>query len=155
MQEMAREHGGLIKHFGGRMARRFYFVEREDIFICIDFAFIKACRAWQPERGTFSTCFAAFAHGECLHFVRDRGYAIRTPERIKLKAKQARELLERGVRLNDAAAQVELTVEHLRQALAATTGLAHDLKGFDLHIDPRPTPWEVLEMEEEELELAA
>jgi hypothetical protein len=47
--------------------------------------------------------------------------------------------------------ELSCTKTELKDALLATAGVAHDVKGFDLHVCPRPTPWEVLEAEEDRL----
>ena len=47
--------------------------------------------------------------------------------------------------------ELGISRDDLKDALLATAGVAHDVKGFDLHVCPRATPWEVLEAEEERL----
>jgi hypothetical protein len=45
--------------------------------------------------------------------------------------------------------ELGISRDDLRDALLATAGIAHETKGFDLHVCPRLTPMEVLEAEEE------
>lgn len=196
---MYAEHIALVKTFGRRYVARYRHMRAEDVFSCIDFAFIKACRAWDPARGRFSTIFARLIEGECSHWRRDHGYGIRSTDSCQAIGNMARRLMGDGLTLRQVRQQMhgELLaaglsakgcrdsevgilartviaardrlqaslpvwgtmpeieaaideVEHrlaaavLAEALRATEGLAHDVLGFELHADSRPTPWEVL-----------
>jgi hypothetical protein len=193
------EHIALVKAFGRRYVNRYRHMRAEDVFSCIDFAFIKACRAWDPARGRFSTIFARLIEGECSHWRRDHGYGIRSTDACQHLGNLARRLMGEGLTLRQARDQMrgellaaglsargsrdsevgilartviaardrlkaslpvwgerpaveaaidevedQLVAAVLRESLRATEGLAHDVLGFDLHADSRPTPWEVL-----------
>lgn len=145
--EMYRKHQGLLRLIGRKMLRKYPFVNRDDIFSCIDSAFIKTCRAWDPLRGTFSTLLSVFAEGDILHFIRDNNWLIKAPGSVRQHGQRARRLLESGVSLSDVLAQLQITEDALRHALVATQPAEHDIRSFDLHICPRATPWELLEAE--------
>jgi DNA-directed RNA polymerase specialized sigma subunit len=147
--QMYAEHIGLVKMFSGRMAKKFWFIESETIFSLADIAFLRACRAWAPERGAFSTCLAFYIEGEIKHWVRDNGFALKAPGRVRDIGSRARRLLQEGMSMEEVCERFEISRDELKEALLATSGLAHDVKGFDLHYSTYPTPWEVLEAEEE------
>lgn len=144
---MYAEHIGLIRMFGGRMVRKFWFLDAETIFSLADIAFLRACRAWQPERGAFSTCLGVFVEGEIKHWIRDNGFALKAPGKVREIGARARRLIQDGASPDDVCEQFRISREELKDALLATAGLAHDVKGFDLHLSTYPTPWEVLERE--------
>lgn len=147
---MYAENIGLIRSFGGKLARKYgHCLAREDIFSCVDMAFIKACKAWDPARGRLSTIFWSFAQGEVLHYLRGHNWSIKATHKVRLLGNQARKLM--GLGWEPAAICKELCCSKtdLKEALLATAGIAHDVKGFDLHISHYPTPWEVLEAEED------
>lgn len=150
---MAREHGGLIKYIGSKMVRKFWWIDTEDVFCCIDFAFLKSCRAWDPERGKFSTIFSMFAQGELLHWTRDRGFAVKAPHKVRALGSQIKQLLEKGYTKQAVIAELQITDTELKDALIAVSGMAHDIKGFELHVDPRLTPMEWLIEQEEQQEM--
>lgn len=147
---MYAENIGLIKMFGGKLARKFgHCMAKEDIFSCIDLAFIKACKAWDPERGKLSTIFWSFAQGECLHYLRSHNWTIKATHKSRLLGNQARKLMALGWDPAAVCRELGCSKDDLKDALLATAGVVHDVKGFDLHVCPRATPWEVLEAEEE------
>jgi DNA-directed RNA polymerase specialized sigma subunit len=149
---MYAEHIGLIKSFGGKLARKYgHCIAREDIFSCVDMAFIKACKAWNPDRGRLSTIFWAFAQGEVLHYLRSHNWTIKATHKARLLGNQARKLMALGWESAAVCRELSCSKTDLKDALLATAGIAHDVKGFDLHVSPIPTPWEVLEAEEERL----
>lgn len=141
---------GLIKMFGSKLCRKYgHCMAREDIFSCVDMAFLKACKAWKPERGMLSTIFWSFAQGECLHFLRSHNWSIKATHKMRLLGNNARKLLALGWDPAAVCKELECSKSDLKDALVATSGMAHDVKGFDLHVCPRMTPWEVLEAQEE------
>lgn len=142
------EHIGLVKMFGGRMARKFWFLEAETVFSLVDVAFLRACRAWQPAKGKFSTCFGVFVEGEIKHWIRDNGFSVKAPGRVRDLGARARRLMQGGMSAEDACVALKISREDLKDALLATAGMAHDVKGFDLHYSQHPTPWEALEASE-------
>jgi DNA-directed RNA polymerase specialized sigma subunit len=149
---MYAENIGLIRMFGGKLCRKYrHCMATEDIFSCVDIAFLKACRAHDPERGKLSTIFWTFAQGECLHFLRGSNWTIKATHKARLLGNSARKLMALGWTSLAICKELGCTKTELKDALLATAGVAHDVKGFDLHVCPRPTPWEVLEAEEERL----
>jgi DNA-directed RNA polymerase specialized sigma subunit len=147
---MYAENIGLIKMFGSKLIRKFgHCMAKEDIFSCIDVAFLKACRAWKPERGKLSTIFWSFAQGEVLHYLRSHNWSIKATHKMRLLGNQARKLMALGWDSAAVCRELSCSKNDLKDALLATAGIAHEVKGFDLHVCPRMTPWEVLEAEEE------
>jgi DNA-directed RNA polymerase specialized sigma subunit len=147
---------GLIKSFGGKLARKYgHCLAREDIFSCVDMAFIKACKAWNPDKGKLSTIFWSFAQGEVLHYLRSHNWTIKATHKARLLGNQARKLMALGWDTVAVCKELNCSKNDLKDALLATAGVAHDVKGFDLHTCPRPTPWEVLLAEEERLAAAS
>jgi DNA-directed RNA polymerase specialized sigma subunit len=148
--KMYAEHIGLIRSFSGKLARKYgHCLAREDIFSCVDMAFIKACKAWDPDRGRLSTIFWSFAQGEVLHYLRGHNWTIKATHKARLLGNQARKLMALGWEPAAICKELSCSKVDLKDALLATAGVAHDVKGFDLHTCPRPTPWEVLLAEEE------
>jgi DNA-directed RNA polymerase specialized sigma subunit len=145
---MYREHQGLIRLLGRRMCRKYRFVASDDLFSSIDTAFIKTCRAWDPEKGTFSTLLTAFCQGEILHFIRDGNWLIKAPGNVRRLGQLARRLLEQGHNVCEVRARLGLSEEQLRNALVATQAAEHDVRGFDLQESPYATPWDALEASE-------
>jgi len=120
-------------------------MEPEDINHCCDLAFLKACRAWQPDRGAFSTVFWTFAQGEARHWIRDRNWSVAAPGRVRDLGMRARRLAEAGLSPEQVRRELHCSADDLRLALVATSPVGHDRHGFDLHACPRATPWEALE----------
>ena len=141
---MYREHQGLLRLLGRKLCRKYPYVPADDVFSCIDQAFIKTVRAWQPAKGTFSTLLTVFAEGDVLHFIRDHNWLVKAPGTVRRNGQLARRMLERGVSQEEILLALEITEEALKLALVATSPTDHDIRGFDLHVCPRPTPMEVL-----------
>ena len=57
-------------------------------------------------------------------------------------------MMEKGCSTGEVMMKLGLTEEQLKLALTATSPTDHDIRGFDLHVCPRPNPWELLEAEE-------
>lgn len=145
---MYRQHQGLLRLMGRKLCRKYPFVTAEDVFSCIDQAFIKTCRAWVPAKGKFSTLFTVFAEGDVLHFIRDHNWLVKAPGSVRRNGQLARRLLDKGMTTEQVLIELQITDEALKLALVATSPTDHDIRGFDLHMCPRPTPFEVLEAEE-------
>jgi DNA-directed RNA polymerase specialized sigma subunit len=143
-----KEHRGLINLMGRKMCRKYNYVSPEDLFSCIDIAFIKTCRAWDPKKGTFSTLLTVFSEGEIRHFIRDHNWMIKAPGTVRILGQRARALIKRGDRMEDILLELNVTETKLREALDATNSVDHEIKDFCLHLCPRPTPWEQLEQDE-------
>ena len=140
-----REHRGLLRMMGRKLCRKFPYVGNDDIFSCIDTAFIKTCRAWDPARGRFSTLLGVFAEGDILHFIRDHNWLVKAPGSVRQKGQVARRMLDRGASVPDILAHLNISDDDLKLALLATQPTDHDIRGFDLHMCPRATPMELLE----------
>lgn len=141
---------GLIRMFGGKLCRKYsHCMAKEDIFSCCDIAFLKSCRAWDPEKGRLSTIFWSFAQGEVLHFLRGHNWTIKATHKARELGGHARKLMALGWEAAAICRELGCSKHDLKDALLATAGMAHDVKGFELHVCPRMTPWEVLEAEEE------
>ena len=145
---MYREHQGLLRLLGRKLCRKYRYVTADDVFSAIDTAFIKTCRAWDPAKGTFSTLLTVFCEGDILHFIRDNNWQVKAPGSVRRIGQLARRMIEKGASTAEVLVALEVSDEQLKLALVATSPTDHDVKGFDLHICPRPTPWEQLEAEE-------
>jgi DNA-directed RNA polymerase specialized sigma subunit len=145
---MYREHGGLVNHMGRKFCRKFRALRCEDVFSCIDIAFIKACRKWDPEKGAFSTVLGVCSEGEIRHFIRDHNWAIKAPGAVRELGTRARFMLLAGQSLPDVCTALKTDADTLKHALFAVQSLDHEQHGFARHVCPRPTPWEALEQSE-------
>ena len=114
---MYREHQGLLRLMGRKLCRKYPFVSAEDVFSCIDQAFIKTCRAWQPAKGTFSTLLTVFAEGDVLHFIRDHNWTLKAPGAVRRNGQLARKLLEKGASAGEVMMKLGLTEEQLKLEL--------------------------------------
>ena len=137
----------LVKMFQAKMRKKYgHCLPIEDIRSCVDLAFIKAARVWDPNRGAFSTILGHFVAGDVLKAIRASGnWGISAPQRAREAGMKARAMLEAGMGPSDVCLEMAITDDDLVDILRATTGLAHDVCGFDLHACDRPTPWEALE----------
>jgi DNA-directed RNA polymerase specialized sigma subunit len=145
---MYREHQGILRLMGHKMVKKYRFVAHDDLFSCCDIAFIKTCRAWDPAKGTFSTLLTVFCEGEILHWIRDNNWLVKAPGNVRRIGQRARRLLESGTPTHEILTILNITDPQLKLALVATQPTDHDIKGFDLHVCPRPTPWDHLLSEE-------
>jgi DNA-directed RNA polymerase specialized sigma subunit len=145
---MYREHQGLLKLMGRKLCRKYPFVAADDIFSACNSAFIKTCRAWDPERGKFSTLLTVFCEGDVLHFIRDSNWSVKAPGAVRRIGQLARKMLDRGHTSAEVRAHLGISDAQLKLALVATQPTDHDIRGFDLYICPRATPMELLEQSE-------
>ena len=137
---------GLVRMFARRLLAKYgHCIRAEDVNHCCDVAFLKACRAHDPARGTFSTIYWKFAQGEVRHYIRDANWEIQAPGRVRERGVKARQLMEAGLSRVQVCRELNCDADDLRLALVATTGIEHDIREFDLHLCPRPTPMEALE----------
>lgn len=141
---MYREHQGILRLMGRKMLKKYPFVAHDDLFSCCDIAFIKTCRAWNPEKGKFSTLFTVFCQGEILHWIRDNNWLVKAPGNVRRIGQRARRLIEAGTSTPEILTLLNITDHQLKLALVATQPTDHDIRGFDLHVCPRPTPWDAL-----------
>ena len=143
-----RENRKLVRCFAVRLRGRFgSCMNTADVESCVGVAFLKAWRAYDPARGAFSSIFWRFALGECLHWIKASNFSVAAPQRVRARGAKARRLLHQGGSPEDVIEELGCTAEQLRDALAATAGIAHDQMGFDLHASRHLTPWEALEAE--------
>lgn len=143
-----REHGGLVNHMGRKLCRQYKGVRAEDIYSCINIAFIKTCRAWNPDKGTFSTLLGVFSVGEVRHFIRDQNWSVKAPASVRSLGLRARYMLRAGFSQSFVCEELGTTPEALKLAIFSVQSLDHDIRGFQDHVCPRPTPWDVLELSE-------
>jgi DNA-directed RNA polymerase specialized sigma subunit len=140
----------LVTFFTAKLGKKFgHCIAKEDIASCVDMGFIKAAVQFDESRGfKFSTLFYTFAHGECTHYMR-QNWTVGAPQHLRTLGAKARQLLEQGMKPADVCAKVGCTLETMRNALEATAGVVHETNDWQLHACPRPTPWDVLEAEEQ------
>lgn len=143
------ENVRLVRKFAANLRRTYgHCVTAEDINSCCDLAFLKACRAWDPEKGQFSTIFWPLARGEVLHFIRGSNWGLAAPYRAREMGLRARRLIDIGMSAELICRELHCSADDLRLALVATMPVGHDAMGFELHSCNRPTPWEALEAAE-------
>jgi DNA-directed RNA polymerase specialized sigma subunit len=142
------EHQGLIKLMGAKMIRKYSMVETLDVYSCIDMAFIKSWRAWDPAKGKFSTIFTSFASGEIRHFIRDHNFAVKAPNKVRALSSSVRRLAGEGHALPKVAELLGVTEQAVKDSLIATAGMYHEQMDWEHHQCPRPTPLETLIAEE-------
>lgn len=146
--ELYVEHRRLVHHFTRKLRARFSMMAPEDVASCVDVAFIKAARRWDPAQGRLSTIFGVFALGECRHYVRDHNWHIKAPAQVRELGVRIRKMMDVGMTLEQVIAEVQVDHEEIRLALLATAGIGHDLMGFEAFIADVPTPMERLEAED-------
>jgi RNA polymerase sigma-B factor len=126
--EIVRSQLGLVEYLAGRFAHRGE--PREDLVQVGALALVKAVDRFEPARGV---SFASFATqtilGELKRHFRDRGWALKTPRRLKelfLAASQANaeltQRLGRSPRIAEIAELVSATEEEVLEALEAGQG---------------------------------
>ena len=142
------KHQGLIRLIGSKLCKRFPMVESLDVFSCIDIAFIKSCRAHDPSKGKFSTIFTTFAAGEVRHFIRDHNWMVKAPSKLREMSTPARKLLGQNYSLAEVAVMLGVSKETVKESILATTGIDHEIQGFELHECPRDGPMDLLIAEE-------
>ena len=149
MGKMYVEHQGLIRLLGAKLTRQFPMVDSLDVFSCIDVAFLKSCRAFDPTKGKFSTILTKFATGEVRHFIRDHNFVIAAPSKVRELSVPVRRLLQSGHSLEEVAQILGVTKQACKDAIIATSGVDHDIQGFELHECTRPGPMDLLVAEEQ------
>ena len=124
-------------------------VDKLDVFSCIDVAFIKSCRAFDPSKGKFSTIFTRFASGEVRHFIRDHNWQIKAPGPMRELSRAAKQLLNQGHSLTEASELLGADPSSIVEAMKATAEVFHEVAGWEHHQCPRATPMEQLMAGEE------
>ena len=148
MGQMYVEHQGLIRLLGAKLTRQFPMVDSLDVFSCIDVAFLKSCRAFDPTKGKFSTILTKFATGEIRHFIRDHNFVLTAPLKVRELSVPVRRLLSNGHSLDEVAQILGVSKQACKDAIVATAGVDHEIQGFELHECVRPGPMDVLLAEE-------
>ena len=88
----------LVRKFAARLRQQYgHCLTPEDINSCADLAFLKACRAWKPEKGALSTIYWQFARGEVLHYLRSNNWGISATHKARSLGTAARRLLDAGM----------------------------------------------------------
>lgn len=120
--QMYKKHIQLVRYFGHKCLNKYPYVNEQDVYSCIDIAFVKAARTWNQEKGTFSTILGHFVNGEIRHFIRSNahwGYSV--PRRVRELGRRARTLLDnRKVPLSILHGVLGCSKEELREAMLAT-----------------------------------
>lgn len=147
-EHLYRKHLALVRHMGRKLSRKYTAVERDDVYSCINIAFIKACRAWDPAKGKFSTIFGVLAESAIRHFIRDSNWTIKAPGGVRTLGFKVKYLLNDGLTLDQVCDHLSITKDTAKDALSAVQGVDHEIKDFAYHLCPRPTPWELLEAQE-------
>lgn len=125
---------GLVKLFKDRLSKKFrYMLDPESVDSCVDIAFLKAFRTWDRERFKLSTWLGVLAEGEVRHYLRDANWSVSAPGEVRQLGLSARQKLATQMTVNEVAAELGSTPSAIRDAIQATAGVMHDIKGFDLH----------------------
>jgi DNA-directed RNA polymerase specialized sigma subunit len=117
-----KENIGLVREFAKRLQQKYQNTAAADINSCVDLAFIKAARQWNPEKGRLSTIFHHYAVGEVNHFLRSNsnwGYSVPRGTR-ELGAKARSLIVNRQVPVCLIPTILGCTKEELKDALLAT-----------------------------------
>ena len=145
-----RKNVALVKYMSAKMIRKYgAILEGDTILSLSQIAFIKSARVWDPNKGTLATVYGLFFNGEILHWVRSSNWGVRAPHDKRALGCKVRSLKSKGLSTAEVMQQLEIDAEQLKDVLLATNGVDHDLKGFDLHASPYPTPMEQAEEAEE------
>lgn len=142
-------HQGLLRTLGQQFCRTYSYLDRSVVYSCIDLAFLKAFRAWDPDKGKFSTILASFARGEVRHYIRDHHGYIRLPRAHQTLLANARRLMvQKGLSVRKTAVELGCDLDLLLELIQMnhtpgnTDRIAHDT------VCPRPGPMELLEAEQ-------
>ena len=101
-------------------------VDSLDVFSCIDVAFLKSCRAFDPTKGKFSTILTKFATGE-IAIIRDSNFVIAAPLKVRELSVPVRRLISNGHSLDEVAQILGVTKQACKDAVIATAGVDHDI----------------------------
>ena len=148
--EMYVEHQGLLRLLGCKMCVKYPSVDKLDVYSCIDVAFLKTCRAFDPTLGfKFSTLLTKFCEGTIMHFIRDHNWHVKAPAKVRQLGQAARKLATQGHSIAEVMNLLGASRDELRLALDATAGMYHEQNEWEGHLCSRPTPMEVLEAAED------
>jgi DNA-directed RNA polymerase specialized sigma subunit len=125
--KLYKEHEGLRKHVGKKLILQFPHVQATEIFSCLNIAFIKAARTWNPSRGKFSVVLFNFAFGEVKHYLRTNAYwGYKVDTKTRMLGMEARKLIAfRKVPMFALPRILGCTKEELDEALKATLQMAY------------------------------
>ena len=122
-----KENIQLIRFFGHRCLKKYSYINEQDIYSCIDIAFVKAARVWKPERGTLSNLLWHYINGEIRHFIRSNdhwGFAV--PRHVRELGSRARMLIaQRKVPISVLHGVLGCPKEELQEALRATLSIVY------------------------------
>jgi DNA-directed RNA polymerase specialized sigma subunit len=128
--KLYKEHEGLRKHVGKKLIAQFPQVPPVEIFSCLNIAFIKAARTWNPVKAKFSVVLFNFAFGEVKHHIRTSahwGYKVDT--KTRMLGMEARKLIAfRKVPMFALPRILGCTKEELNEALQATLQVSYSSK---------------------------
>lgn len=143
LEQMARDHAGLVKSVALRLARA-YGEEADDLIQIGYIGLIKAARRFQKERGLqFSTYAVPVIAGEIKSQLRDQG-AVKVSRSLKADAAAVKKAENEFItvngtspRLSDLAEVTGLSVERITEALNADDALRNyeDYETADLWTD--------------------
>lgn len=148
--EMYVEHQGLIRLLGVKMCRKYKAVDKLDVYSCIDLAFLRTCRAFDPTLGfKFSTLLTRFCEGAIMKFIRDHNWHVKAPGAVRERGQAVRKLAAKGHSIAEVMQILNITRDELRLSLLATAGIYHEQNAWEGHACQRLTPMEELEQAEQ------
>jgi len=143
LEEMAREHAGLVKSVALRLCRA-YGEELDDLMQIGYIGLIKAARRFEPERGLkFSTYAVPVIAGEIRSQLRDQG-AVKVSRSLKTDAAAVKKAENEYItthgtspRLSELAEMTGLCAERISEALTAADALKNyeDYETADIWTD--------------------
>jgi DNA-directed RNA polymerase specialized sigma subunit len=124
----------LLKTIIRQQRSKFSCIEIEDLYSLGLIGLLKAVKKYDEKTGyKFSTIALPFILGEWRHYVRDRGFWLKAPASVRQRGMQARRLMERGMSAQEVGEKLGVSLEDVRLALRATSGMGHELGDFELH----------------------
>lgn len=129
IDRLYRENVGLFKLITKKMIEQYRGVPIDEIFSCMNIAFIKAARSYDPKKGKLGTILNQFARGEISHYVVSSSYwgYSASPSLRELGLKARRLIAFRNVPMFALPKILGCTKEQLREALEATLHVFYTL----------------------------
>jgi DNA-directed RNA polymerase specialized sigma subunit len=129
IDRLYRENVGLFKLITKKMIEQYRAVPVEEIFSCMNIAFIKAARSYDPKKGKLGTILNQFARGEVSHYIVSSSYwgYSASPSLRELGLKARRLISYRNVPMFALPKILGCTKEQLREALEATLHIFYTL----------------------------
>ena len=124
-----RENIGLVKLITKNMIQQYPGVPVDEIFSCMNIAFIKAARSYDPKKGRLGTVLQQFIRGEISHHIVSSGYwgYSASPSLRELGLKARRLIAFRNVPMFALPKILGCTKEQLHEALTATLHIYYTL----------------------------